>query len=191
MVKKGCLFTALIVLFFSSCYNHNRNDAIIDSDFVILNKSLSDELNTVASDLADFENSFKDYLKYINPDFDPKRCNILVCISIQKGDTLVDFFQYDTLYKNELDTLCKNELDTLDKSEWELIFIFPVVGTFKSSNGITIQFADEKGLTKGILYETQQARKCLSVDIFHSLQKPMVLRNGKLIMNSPPLACDE
>lgn len=191
MVKNSCFFAALTVLIFSSCYNNSRNDAIIDSDFVILNKSLSDELDTVVSELADFDNRFKDFLKYTHSVLNPQRCNILVCVSIQKGDTLVDFFQYDTLYKKEQDTLCKNELDTLDTSEWERIFIFPIVGTFRSSNGITIQFADEKNLTKGILYETQQAGKCLSVDIYHSLKKPMVLRNGKLVMNPPPLACDE
>lgn len=184
MVKKSCFFTALIVLIFSACHDGKKNDAVIDSDFVILNKSLSDELDTIVSDLADFENSFKDFLEYMDPDFDPKRCRVLACISIRKGDTLVTFIEYDTLYKNELDTLCKNELDILHIGEWELIF--PIVGTFKASNGITIQIADEKYLTNGILYETRQVGKSLTVDISHSLLKPMVLRNGKLVM-SPTL----
>ena len=111
---------------------------------------------------------FKDFLEYLHDDFDPKRCNILVSISIHNMDTLVDFIQYDTLYKDKLE-------------------IFPIVGSFKSANGITIQFADKGCLTRGVLYETQQVCHILPICYFHSLIRPMVLRNGKLIMNPPPL----
>ena len=158
----------LTVLFLCSCHNGKRNDTITDTDFVILNKSLSDELDTLVSELENFDIVFKDFLEYLHDDFDPKRCNILVSISIHNMDTLVDFIQYDTLYKDKLE-------------------IFPIVGSFKSANGITIQFADKGCLTRGVLYETQQVCHRLPICYFHSLIRPMVLRNGKLIMNPPPL----
>ena len=161
----------LTVLFLCSCHNGKRNDTISDTDFVILNKSLSDELDTLVSELENFDIVFKDFLKYIRGDFDPKRCNILVSISIHNGDTLVDFSLYDTLYNGKL-------------------VIVPFVGSFKSANGIKIQFADDGCLTKGVLYETQQGCHRLPIVWSNALQKPMVLRNGKLIMNPPPLCED-
>lgn len=172
MVNKSCFFLILMGLTLSSCLNDKRNNAVMDTDFVILNESLSDEIDTAESDLLNFNTKFKDHLDYIH-DFNPRRCNILIKISIHEGDTLVDFFSYDTVYKNDPE-------------------IVPIVGSYKSANGITIQFDDEESLTKGILYETHQSRQKLPIAYYiNSLQKPMVLRNGKLVINPPPLECDE
>ena len=167
MVNKCCLYFISIVLVLCSCNNEKRNDVVTDTNFVILNKSLSNELDTAVSDLLNFNTKYKDHLKYIH-DYDPKRCNILVRISIQKGDTLVDFFKYDTISRNEPE-------------------IVSIVGTINCTNGITIYFTDEGDLTKGILYETHQSSQRLAIDYSNCLNRPMVLRGGELIINPPPL----
>ena len=163
MVKT--IFFSLIALILCSCHIDKRDD--MATDFKILNKSVSDELDTVVSELENFYVRFKYFLEYIH-DFDPQNCNILVRISIENGDTLVDFFVYDTLYKNEPE-------------------VFSIVGSLGSAYPVKIFFSDEGNLTRGVLYETQQVTRNVPIDISHSLYKPMVLCNGELIMNSPPL----
>ena len=163
MVKT--IFFSLIALILCSCHIDKRDD--MATDFKILNKSVSDELDTVVSELENFYVRFKDFLEYIH-DFDPQNCNILVRISIEDGDTLVDFIEYDTLYKNEPE-------------------IFSIVGSLGSAYPLKIFFSDEGNLTRGVIYETQQVTQNIPIDISNSLCKPMVLCDGKLIMNPPPL----
>ena len=170
-VLKRCSFLILIVSSFCSCQNDKNKDAVADTDFAILNKSLSDEIDTVESYILHFDSIFKDHLDYIH-DFHPERCNILINITIQKNDTLVDFFLYDTMYKYNLESV-------------------PVVGSFKTANGITIKFADESHRTRGVLYETNQSGQRLLINYLSCMHRPMVLRGGKLIINPPPLPDEE
>lgn len=165
-----CLILLTIVLIVGLCYVGHRNSIIPDTDFVILNKSISSELDTIDYELMNYDSTYKDYIKYLDW-FNPKRCIILVQISINNGDTLVDFIQYDTLYKYEVKSV-------------------PIVGSYKSPNGTTIQFSDECNLANGVLYKTKQAKRTILVDTFYTLTKPMVLKAGKLSMNPPKMEYD-
>lgn len=116
-------------------------------------------------ELPEFDTGcFSQYMK----DFSSERCNILVKISVCSSDTLVDFFIYDTTHRKAVENIVVN-------------------GLLKNDTGISIFISDEGKIAKGILYETQQDRRIVQLDLNSALHKPMILRNGKLRMNPPPL----
>lgn len=167
MVKNNLFLFVVVLLLVSSC-NRNTNNVAI-ADLIILNKSFLDVFDTIESELPEFDTG---YFSQFMQDFDSKRCNILVRITVNNGDTLLDFYTFDTTNRQELKNI-------------------PVNGLFKIPNGKTIFISDKEEIAKGVIYETRQTKKSVQLDISQSLHKPMVLRNGKLKINPPPLISDD
>ena len=167
MVKRYLLLGALFVLFSFSCHRDMKN--IASNDIEILNKSILDIFDTIIMELPEFDTGcFSQYMQ----DFNSKRCNILVKISLCNSDTLVDFFTYDTTHRKAAENVVVN-------------------GLLKKDTNISILISDEGEIAKGILYETRQNSRIIQLDLNSALHKPMVLRNGRLRMNPPALAKDE
>ena len=167
MVKRNLLLGALFLLFSFSCHRDMKN--IASNNIEILNKSILDIFDTITMELPEFDTGcFSQYMQ----DFNSKRCNILVKFSLCNSDTLVDFFTYDTTHRNAVENVVVN-------------------GLLKKNANISILISDEGEFAKGILYETQQNRQIIQLDLNSALHKPMVLRNGKLRINPPPLIKDK
>lgn len=167
MVKRNLLLGVLFVLFSFSCHRDMKH--IASNDIEILNKSILDISDTIIMELPEFDTGcFSQYMQ----DFNSRRCNILVKISLSNSDTLVDFFTYDTTHIKAVENVVVN-------------------GLLKKDTNISILISDEGEYAKGILYETQQNRRIIQLDLNSALHKPMVLRNGKLKINSPPLIKEE
>lgn len=143
---------------------------ITNTDMEILDKSFLDIFDSIINmELPEFDTGcFSQYMQ----DFSSKRCNILVKISLCNSDTLVDFFTYDTTHRMAVENVIVN-------------------GSLKKDTNTSIFISDERELAKGVLYETQQDRRIISLDLNSALHKPMILRDGKLSINPPPLTNDK
>lgn len=156
-------FFILIVLLLGACHTDKSNGSSKES--VILSNLLSNELDSVVLELSELDTGY--FSKYLHG-FDIKRGKVLVKISSGNGDTLVDFFVYDTSYRNETEFVSIN-------------------GFFSTPERIFVQISDEEEIARGILYETQHNKNRLSIDLSHSIHKPMIFHNGRLEINPPPL----
>ncbi len=162
MVKQNMFLLVLFVLLGASC--HTNNSDVADSELIILNNSFLNELDTIISEFPEVDTGcFSHFFR----GFDVKKSKILVKISINNADTLFDFFVYDTSYRNESETVFIN-------------------GTFTTPKGNMIQISDEEEVAKGIVYETHQKGQRMSIDLSHSLHKPMVLCDDRLRTIPPP-----
>lgn len=163
MVKRYLLILT-VLLFVAACHTDKSSDPA--KELVILNNSLSNELDSVVLELSELDTGY--FSKYLY-DLDIKKCKILVKISTANRDTLVDFFVYDTSYRDEMKVVSIN-------------------GVLTSPEGIVVQISDEEEIARGILYETKRKKQRLSIDLSHSLHHQMTFRDGRLEKILPPLA---